>query len=775
MKISDLKGKIEVIPKPGQTTGITQEPQGDGFIKSVAKDLLKTAIVKPAVRFGQAVGATGLAMSGTSLDKIQKLVSRDQTFNVPLLGDITVEGQKQFGQGGERQIASDALKSGSLYFPYGKAASAVAPFIGTGAGAIASGAAGGYLADVVSNLENTDNTLGQSFKPGLGTAIGAAIPGLGVAGSLTRRAGESAAPRIINSLIKPLAKQFSYGKDPGRAVAEMGIVGNNWDELITNISKTRNQTGVELSSLLSEVGAKSQKGLQLRSALSPIDDAMRVAARNNNSILLQRLTNIKRALEEDLTFKLDEAGNPSVVSKGKKNLDSASFQDAVEFKRRIGDMTQWTGNPSDDKLVNAALKGVYGSTKQVIEDEVAAVSPKDLSQVRRLNERYGDLTSAEVAARYRDNIVARQNLLSLDSKVAGIGAGLITAMATGGASIPAALVGLSVAALNKVFQQPAIKTRVAAFLAKTPPDKLKPLFQRMPNLQKAIENLQADIQKNGLFPGDRFLNSPGGKDIIESAKNPSMGLSIKKSVPTAQDLIDKGEIGEVELKQLRSWSDTLNGKGGPRQTNALFQFDNFIKKLGFDPKYFDNDLSRKNLIEDLIDRKQLQIQKTISDESAVSGKAQGAIPSTNLAQEARKYKSAEEFVKAQGEDATKIKEADFKGGKIKLYHQTDADIKSFDKDMATFFNTFKKNITYGNNTVEVVADIKKPMKMGVEFTIQSEQPALIAKAKKGGFDAIVYSKDWTGEGIITEVIVVDPKIIKTSHQLTDLWKKANGQ
>ena len=37
--------------------------------------------------------------------------------------------------------------------------------------------------------------------------------------------------RLINSLIKPLQKDLSYGKDPGRAVAEEGIIANSLGEL----------------------------------------------------------------------------------------------------------------------------------------------------------------------------------------------------------------------------------------------------------------------------------------------------------------------------------------------------------------------------------------------------------------------------------------------------------------------------------------------------------------------------------------------------------------
>jgi len=149
----------------------------------------------------------------------------------------------------------------------------------------------------------------------------------------------------------------------------------------------------------------------------------------------------------------------------------------------------------------------------------------------------------------------------------------------------------------------------------------------------------------------------------------------------------------------------------------------------------------------------------------------------DLVSQAKKYKSAEEFVRAQPtaeQIGTKEFGADdFRGGKIKLFHQTGADIKSFDKDIPTFFNTKERYQTYGDKTIEAVADIKKPLNMGTEIWIQTEQPSLIAKAKKRGYDAVTFTHYMDNPNVISEVIVIDPKIIKTKSQLIDIWNKAN--
>lgn len=80
------------------------------------------------------------------------------------------------------------------------------------------GAATGYAYDVTGNLQNGKEG-GDIFKPGVGAAVGGSLP-LVIGGV---RAGvaitKEAAPKFINSLIKPKQADFSYGKDPGSTVS----------------------------------------------------------------------------------------------------------------------------------------------------------------------------------------------------------------------------------------------------------------------------------------------------------------------------------------------------------------------------------------------------------------------------------------------------------------------------------------------------------------------------------------------------------------------------
>lgn len=184
-------------PIEAQTPQTIQEtPKEDGILKTVVKDVADTLIVKPALRTGQAIGGfisqkiidsmpdtdPNKAIYQANLDK-----GLSETTKVPVFGDI--EAQKGIGEGGGKQIAGEALKIGSYLFPYGKVAGVVGGTVLGGSkltplaiktakvtGNVASGVSGGYMADVGYNLADENKTLGESFKPGLGTALGVAIP-----------------------------------------------------------------------------------------------------------------------------------------------------------------------------------------------------------------------------------------------------------------------------------------------------------------------------------------------------------------------------------------------------------------------------------------------------------------------------------------------------------------------------------------------------------------------------------------------------------------------
>lgn len=304
--------------------------------------------------------------------------------------------------------------------------------------------------------------------------IAAAFPVAGATAGAVKKVAlpktKEAGGRVINSLIKPLLKDFSYGKNPGQAVADAGITANSLDELAVNIRNVRQQTGQEISNKVVQSTAR----FDATDALSPLDEALEIANKSprTNASIINRLQNLK----DDL-LKVDENGIPT------RKLEDVSADDLWQFNKDVGELTRWTGNATDDEIVNKALKNVYSKTRSQLESGV--------DDIAELSEKYANLKSAEVATEYRDKIAARQGLVSFTGTQAGLGTGLITAAATGGVTTPL-LVGATAAAITEASKTPAFKTQLAAWLASTPQAEIQQAFKDAPWLRGAIQSALFD-------------------------------------------------------------------------------------------------------------------------------------------------------------------------------------------------------------------------------------------------------------------------------------------
>lgn len=335
----------------------------------------------------------------------------------------------------------------------------------------------------IAKLTKTKGFLTRAFSEGIaGGAIGgiqegdltaardtailnALFPILGKGGTLVKEQFKGFAPRIINSLIKPLKKDMSFGKNPGRAVSEEGIIARNLEELDVKIRSTLNKRVDELNSLYT----KSDKIFDLTDVLKPIDDAMDTATKQNNQTVLSRLQNTREALTNQLVRSADEAGRELIQVGNTRDLTKLTALDALKFKRDIGDITAFTGNPSDDKLVNSSLQRVYGKIKEKLNIAIPESKP--------LNEKVADLISAKVATKYRSEIAERHNLITFTPKVIGA-SGLISSLATGNPIPVFASMGL--AGLTTAMGTPRVKTAVAKWLAEATKEQKNELFQKAP-------------------------------------------------------------------------------------------------------------------------------------------------------------------------------------------------------------------------------------------------------------------------------------------------------
>lgn len=288
----------------------------------------------------------------------------------------------------------------------------------------------------------------------------AAVPAFGALGAGARASGKllsGGAERIINSLIKPLQKDFAYGKNPGRGVAKEGIVANSFDELVQKITDKRKELGQAIGAALAGSKAKiSSMGL-----LEPLDKAIATASnlKATNASLIARLNAIKADLNALLKKKV------------------LTPEEAFRLKQIVADATKFTGNASDDSVVNKALKAIYGEIKSRINSAVKGVEG--------LNERFADIKSAEVAARYRDKILERQNVLPFGGKTGGAVAGAVLSGAPG-----AALGALLGAGVEKIMASTLLKTRLAKMLQAMSKEEVEAAKKAFPILQQIIDRLK---------------------------------------------------------------------------------------------------------------------------------------------------------------------------------------------------------------------------------------------------------------------------------------------
>ena len=143
----------------------------------------------------------------------------------------------------------------------------------------------------------------------------------------------------------------------------------------------------------------------------------------------------------------------------------------------------------------------------------------------------------------------------------------------------------------------------------------------------------------------------------------------------------------------------------------------------------------------------------------------------DLAAEARKYETADEFVKAQGEP---------------LYHGGGEVVEKFDKKMIGkstgdgwlgegFYFTPHADVapSYGGKTTQIVADLKNPFRFPddvnpIKFVKEHGGSKPFTEwVKKQGHDGVI------SDSVLHQTVVFEPSQIKTTKQLTDIWKKAN--
>lgn len=164
---------------------------------------------------------------------------------------------------------------------------------------------------------------------------------------------------------------------------------------------------------------------------------------------------------------------------------------------------------------------------------------------------------------------------------------------------------------------------------------------------------------------------------------------------------------------------------------------------------------------------------------------------SSLIQEAKKYKTAEEFVKAQGEPlyhgtTARGREGISKEG-FKLQNSRDSFNQGTGISITTDTKIASKFTGKDGEVLDVVLDPKAKLFDGDEFKslVRKEyngnqlrgeilaEDKVVKKLKSEGYDGIDYRGRKASESYESEIRIWNTEKLKTKSQLTDIWNKAN--
>lgn len=476
----------------------------DGFFSSIVKDPIGSLLVKPAIRTAQAVaaGIGGLTGNQALIDN----ASKDQTFNVPILGKYLIPALS--GTEGVRKIIGEGLNTASYLVPGERAVAAgenlfkgkILKAIGGGA---LSGAQFGALSGAGQGIQQENPSLGSVLEHTiLGTVTGAVGGGvLGAGGAalskgvrtglnlfkdtrtpegLYNRLGDTNAG-ILNLTKTQINNETRFAKDTPLFIAKEA------PDVRWNVSKDgRLDTTPVIDALEPKYHAEAQafnnalKDSGEYGNLDALQKDMETRARQEFKGTDQESA-LAKIDQEMLAYKKQYASN--VISHNGESL--APFHIIDDIKSDLWGKTKFYGSPGD--ALASQLNYLMGnSAKTLIENGV-----KD-SPIKAWNQRLGDFASAiKILNQRNGSKVGAGSYSKTGARILGGIAG----HTLGG--VPGEIAGMVTAdQLVKMASDPNVKSYV-----------VKKLIQRMQENGQTgiIEEAQKVMNQRALERGSRKL------------------------------------------------------------------------------------------------------------------------------------------------------------------------------------------------------------------------------------------------------------------------------
>lgn len=289
---------------------------------------------------------------------------------------------------------------------------------------------------------------------------------------------EKLSPRLINAILKPREKQFSFGKQPASGVISEGIVGKSRGDLLIKLTKRKQEVGKLMDDALNKV---SDKKLDLKGITEPVDSAIKKAAASGDQTLVNRLQDLRKGLVTNFRLGADGA----IEEIGKKNL-ILSPKAAQQMKIEIGKNTRWTGQAFDNDINKVRVK-VY----RLIDD----ILDKNVKGMDKLNSRYANLLTAETALERSNKALQRLNSIGLREAILGVGA-FTGSLGFGEDTGTSATRALGAIAAGRLISSTPARTQAVQILRKLSESERDSILQLSPVLRNLFLGLQQNTEDN---------------------------------------------------------------------------------------------------------------------------------------------------------------------------------------------------------------------------------------------------------------------------------------
>lgn len=210
-------------------------------------------------------------------------------------------------------------------------------------------------------------TAAQGGDPKVAAAIGGAAPvvGAGLA---------KVAPELINSLIDAKRAAFVTGSNPGRGIANEGVVAGTMGKLFERAKAAKNAVGAEIGKQLATLPHATSTVRDLTGVVeAPLQKAETYAQTAGKTELASSIA----ALRQGLHDRFSQLGS---------SMSAATPKDAFIVKTILDDGINFKATSNIEANFTATEKKIRSALAKYISEAVPEVAP--------LNKRYGDMAEA---------------------------------------------------------------------------------------------------------------------------------------------------------------------------------------------------------------------------------------------------------------------------------------------------------------------------------------------------------------------------------------------